>query len=64
VNDAVGIGAPVFNSDGELAGSIGIIAPMIRINNEDLLQSQLEHVQKFAGQLSSDLGYTPQFSSL
>ena len=29
VNDAVGIGATVFNSEGELAGSIGIIAPRI-----------------------------------
>ena len=37
VNDAIGIGAPIFNSDGELAGSIGIIAPEIRIETDDYL---------------------------
>lgn len=60
VNDAVGIGAPVFNSEGALAGSIGIIAPTIRLNKDELLQTQLQHVQKFAKELSADLGYTPQ----
>lgn len=50
VNDAVGIGAPVFNSEGELAGSIGIIAPTIRLNSEELLKVQLEYVQKFAAE--------------
>ena len=39
VNDAVGIGAPVFNSEGELAGSIGIIAPEIRIDERTLSQA-------------------------
>lgn len=64
VNDAVGIGAPVFNSEGELAGSMGIIAPTIRLNHDTLLKSHLESVQKFAAELSSDLGYSPQFSSV
>lgn len=59
VTDAVGIGAPVFNSEGELAASIGIVAPMIRIDNEETLNNQLEQVQKFAKELSSDLGYAP-----
>ena len=63
VNDAVGIGAPVFNSEGELAGSIGIIAPTIRLNSEELLKVQLEYVQKFAADLSRDIGYSPLFSS-
>ena len=60
---AVGIGAPVFNSEGELAGSIGIIAPTIRLNSEELLKVQLEYVQKFAADLSRDIGYSPLFSS-
>lgn len=59
VNDAAGIGAPVFNSSGELAGSIGIIAPTIRIDSEEALHLQLEHVLRFAKELSADLGYTP-----
>ena len=59
VNDAAGIGAPVFKASGELAGSIGIIAPMIRIDSEEALKLQLEHVLKYASELSADLGYTP-----
>ena len=57
VNDAVGIGAPVFNSEGELAGSIGIIAPEIRIDSPELLETQRDLVQFYASALSSDLGY-------
>lgn len=62
VNDAVGIGAPVFNSEGELAGSIGIIAPTIRLNTDEVLKYQLEFVQQSAAELSSDLGYVPKYS--
>ena len=57
VNDAVGIGAPVFNSEGELAGSIGIIAPEIRIDTPEFLATQRDLVQFYASALSSDLGY-------
>lgn len=59
VNDAIGIGAPVFNSEGELACSIGIIAPNIRIENDEQLNRQLETVLHFAGELSADLGFVP-----
>lgn len=62
VTDAVGIGAPVFNSEGELSASIGIIAPRIRIDSDDFLKEQLEHVKRFATELSSDLGYAPHSS--
>lgn len=57
VNDAVGIGAPVFNSEGALACSIGIIAPQIRIDGEEQLNEQLKLVKHYAAELSSDLGY-------
>ncbi len=60
VADAVGVGAPVFNSEGELACSIGIIAPDVRIANEAHLQNLLDHVKSFAAELSSDLGYAPR----
>lgn len=56
VNDAFGIGAPVFNSEGSLAGSIGIIAPNVRIENEDHLHGQAELVRRYAADLSRDLG--------
>lgn len=62
VTDAVGIGAPVFNSEGELAGSIGIIAPQIRIESEEHLNHLRQLVQEYAGELSSDLGYVPRSS--
>ena len=57
VTDALGIGAPVFNSDGELAGSIGIIAPEIRVDTPELLDTQKDLVQFYASSLSADLGY-------
>lgn len=62
VSDAVGIGAPVFNSEGELAGSIGIIAPAIRVNTDEVLKYQLEFVQQSAAELSADLGYAPEYN--
>lgn len=57
VNDAIGIGAPIFNSDGELAGSIGIIAPEIRIETDDYLITLRELVRRHAAGLSADMGY-------
>lgn len=57
VNDAVGIGAPIFNAEGTLAASIGIIAPQIRIDNDEKLDAQRELVKHYAAELSSDLGY-------
>ena len=57
VNDAIGIGAPIFNSDGELAGSIGIITPEIRIETDDYLITLRELVRRHAAGLSADMGY-------
>ncbi|MCI8454867.1 MAG: IclR family transcriptional regulator [Lachnospiraceae bacterium] len=57
VNDAVGIGAPIFNSSGLLAGSIGIIAPKVRIESDAHLFTQRRLVQHYAAELSADLGY-------
>lgn len=62
VADAIGIGAPVFNADGELACSIGVIAPEIRITGPEYLENQLAYVKQFAAELSSDLGYIPHMS--
>ena len=57
VNDAIGIGAPIFNSDGARAGSIGIIAPEIRIETDDYLITLRELVRRHAAGLSADMGY-------
>ncbi len=62
VADAVGIGAPVFNAEGELACSIGIIAPEIRLSNENSLDTLSAYVKSYAAELSSDLGYLPRLS--
>ena len=62
VNDAIGIGAPVFNADGELSASIGIIAPELRIANEEHLLHLQSLVKRYAAELSSDLGYMPHHS--
>ena len=57
VNNAIGIGSPVFNADGDLACSIGIIAPEVRVMDETHLTAQRELVQEYAAELSADLGY-------
>ena len=62
VADAIGIGAPVFNAEGELACSIGIISPQIRIADEAALESLCSYVKSHAAELSADLGYLPRKS--
>lgn len=60
VKEAVGIAAPVFNSEGELAGSIGIIAPKMRVSTDEHQAALSETVRRFAKELSADLGYERQ----
>ena len=62
VADAIGIGAPVFNAEGELACSIGIITPEIRLSDENSLDTLSGYVKSFAGELSADLGYLPHLN--
>lgn len=62
VTDAIGIGAPVFNADGEICASIGIIAPELRIQTQEHIQNLQAQVKRFAAELSSDLGYLPHQS--
>lgn len=59
VSDAVGIGAPVFDSEGKLAASIGVIAPESRIPDPIFLKEQCSKVRRYAAELSADLGYVP-----
>ena len=60
--DAIGIGAPVFNADGVVSASIGIIAPKLRIINDEHLHNLQEHVKRYAAELSCDLGYMPRMN--
>ena len=62
VADAIGIGAPVFNAEGELACSIGIITPEIRLSDENSLDTLSGYVKSFAAELSIDLGYLPHLN--
>lgn len=56
IKDAIGIGAPVFNYNGELLGSIGIVMPKKRYA-EDLRDSLIEAVKASAIEFSRNLGY-------
>ena len=62
VTDAIGIAAPVFNADGDICASIGIIAPELRIPNDEHFQNLQAQVKRYAAELSTDLGYMPHHS--
>ena len=62
VADAIGLGAPVFNADGVVCASIGIITPKMRITNDEHLINLQNLVKHYAAELSSDLGYMPHLS--
>ncbi|MBQ7797402.1 MAG: IclR family transcriptional regulator [Lachnospiraceae bacterium] len=62
VTDAIGIGAPVFNADGDICASIGIIAPELRITTPEYLANLQAQVKRYAVELSYDLGYMPRQS--
>ncbi len=57
VNNAYGIGAPVFDSDGSLAASIGIIIPKVEVDDDESLSLLAGAVKGHALRLSRDLGY-------
>lgn len=58
VHDAVGIGAPVFGTDGQAAASVGIIAPYSRIADDLHLNHLKEQVRHSAAELSYYMGHT------
>ena len=58
VHDSVGIGAPVFNAEGKISASLGIIAPISRV--DDARKDRLSRaIQKAARDLSYSAGYAP-----
>lgn len=58
IEGAVGVGAPVFEGNGTLKGSIGIIAPASRIFDGDKIDDIKTSVKKYAEKLSYHMGYT------
>ena len=57
IQDAVGVGAPIFSSDGKVLASIGIIAPAARIDTEHGAQISTI-VKQHADELSYNMGYS------
>ncbi len=57
VDNAYGIGAPVFDCDGNLTASIGIIIPKVEVENDESLSLLAGTVKSHAGRLSQNLGY-------
>lgn len=55
IPDAVGIGAPVFDQNDKIIASIGIIAPISRVSDEDVERFKIE-VKKYSKELSVLLG--------
>lgn len=56
IKNGAGVGAPIFNYKKEIVASIGIIAPVYRITNEN--QDELQRlVSHYANELSKKLGY-------
>lgn len=58
VHDAVGIGAPIFGSDGNISASVGIIAPYSRVTNDIHLERLKEQVKHSSVELSYYMGHT------
>lgn len=56
VEGGLGIGAPVFDSSGEIVASIGIIAPVSNVD-EERVEELKEKVKQCAKELSQYLGY-------
>ncbi|MDR1834320.1 MAG: IclR family transcriptional regulator [Fusobacteriaceae bacterium] len=57
ISNSVGIGAPVFNSDGKIIASIGIITPASKIPDEKKLGELKQVVKSSARELSEMMGY-------
>lgn len=57
VKGTIGIGAPVFDVNGKVVASVGIVVPTIRIENDEKFNELKNIVKKYAKELSNSLGY-------
>ena len=58
VHDAIGIGAPVFGSDGKVTAALGIIAPLSRASGYEREKRLADQIRRSASELSYYMGYT------
>lgn len=56
IHDAMGVGAPVFSRNGKVIASMGLIAPISRVD-EKRIELLKRDVKQCAQELSYDLGY-------
>lgn len=52
------ISAPVLDHLGQLAAALGIVAPLVRLTDPEIVDAYAQHVCAAAAQLSTDLGHT------
>jgi len=60
IQDAIGIGAPVFNHKSELMGAIGIVVPKERVD-EKIKKEYIEAVRSCGLEFSKKLGYSAKY---
>ncbi len=56
--DAMGISAPIFDDDGQIAGAVGVAAPAVRLTEAELERS-INLVREVTAAISRELGYHP-----
>jgi len=56
VNDAIGVGAPIFDINHKIIASIGIIAPKSRITTPEQLDRTVSEIKDAASQISYYMG--------
>jgi DNA-binding IclR family transcriptional regulator len=61
--DALGVGAPIFDDEGTIAGAIGVAAPAVRLSDGDLGRI-VELVRQATAEISGQLGYRPPAARL
>lgn len=60
IENAIGIGAPVFDFKNEVVASIGIIFYASRLENEEHLKKLKDAVKHYANELSLSIGVSPK----
>ncbi len=63
IDNAVGIAAPVFDMNGKIKASIGIVLPSTKVQNDAHLEQLKRMVKQSGMELSLYLGYSPSIVS-
>ncbi|MCL6593162.1 MAG: hypothetical protein K6T31_04230, partial [Alicyclobacillus sp.] len=54
---ATGVGAPVFNANGDVVAAVGAMGPNVQLQGK-ALQLAMDQVKQAAEQISARMGYT------